>query len=107
MSTLKGLHLETYLALGRGGHLDTDPVPRFVEREFRRYFECAILACGFARAKCSEWGHDFLIALPDGKTSAMAAGTSTQVPSEAAACLPTGRSTAPMQHRAAETVHRS
>jgi Transposase zinc-binding domain/Putative transposase len=55
-------HLETYLALARGGSLDTDPVPRFVEREFRRYLECGILAHGFARARCSECGHDSLIA---------------------------------------------
>lgn len=58
----------TYLALPRGESRDTDLVPRFVERELRRYLECAILACGFARAKCSECGHDFLIALPDGET---------------------------------------
>jgi hypothetical protein len=30
-------HLETYLALARAGDLDADAVPRFVEREFRRY----------------------------------------------------------------------
>jgi hypothetical protein len=34
-------------------------VPAYVEREFRRYLECGILAHGFARARC---GHDFLIA---------------------------------------------
>jgi DNA-directed RNA polymerase subunit RPC12/RpoP len=55
-------HLETYLALAREGELDADAVPRFVEREFRRYLECGILAHGFARARCSECGHDFLIA---------------------------------------------
>jgi hypothetical protein len=55
-------HLETYLARAREGSLDTDPVPRFIEREFRRYLECGILAHGFARARCSGCGHDFLIA---------------------------------------------
>lgn len=34
-------YLETYLALAREGYLDTDPVPRFVEREFR----CASGCC--------------------------------------------------------------
>jgi len=55
-------HLETYLALAREGHTDGDGVPPYVEREFRRYLECGILAHGFARARCGECGHDFLIA---------------------------------------------
>jgi anaerobic ribonucleoside-triphosphate reductase len=33
-----------------------------VEREFRRYLECGILAYGFARARCPDCGHDFLVA---------------------------------------------
>ena len=37
-------------------------MPEHVEREFRRYLECGILAHGFARARCGECGHDFLIA---------------------------------------------
>ncbi len=36
--------------------------PAYVEREFRRYLECGILANGFARARCAKCGHDFLIA---------------------------------------------
>ncbi len=32
------------------------------EREFRRTLECGILAHGFARARCADCGHDFLIA---------------------------------------------
>jgi hypothetical protein len=36
--------------------------PRFVERDLRKYLECGILARGFARARCGECGHDFLIA---------------------------------------------
>jgi Transposase zinc-binding domain/Putative transposase len=55
--------LETYLAASRTAEdADFDPVPRFVEREFRRYLECGILAHGFARARCAQCGHDFLIA---------------------------------------------
>ncbi len=56
-------HLETYLSLARTAEdADFDPVPRFVEREFRRYLECGVLAHGSARARCSACGHDFLIA---------------------------------------------
>ena len=55
-------HFETWLALTRDGAGDDDPVPDHVEREFRRYLECGILAHGFARARCGECGHDFLIA---------------------------------------------
>ena len=55
-------NLETYLALGREGHPGGDGVPQYVEREFRRYLECGILAHGFARARCAECGHDLLIA---------------------------------------------
>jgi hypothetical protein len=55
-------HLETYLALAREGRTDGHNVQQYVEGEFRRYLECGILAHGFARARCGECGHDFLIA---------------------------------------------
>jgi hypothetical protein len=55
-------HLETWLAHCRDSHDDDGPVPEYVEREFRRYLECGILAYGFARARCGQCGHDFLIA---------------------------------------------
>lgn len=55
-------HLETYLALAREDDWDGQRVPAYVEREFRRYLECGILAYGFARARCSDCGHDFLVA---------------------------------------------
>jgi len=54
-------HLETWLVPCRDGH-DTGSVPEHVAREFRRYLECGILAHGFARARCGDCGHDFLIA---------------------------------------------
>ncbi len=38
-------------------------MPAHVEREFRRYVECGILAHGFARARSPECDHDFLVAL--------------------------------------------
>ncbi len=55
-------HFATWLALTREGAVDGDPVPAHVEREFRRYLTCGILAHGFARARCGDCGHDFLIA---------------------------------------------
>ncbi len=55
-------HLETYLALACEGDWDGHAVPGYVERELRRYLECGILAYGFARARCPECGHDFLVA---------------------------------------------
>ena len=55
-------HLETWLALRRGDFDDADVVAGDVAREFRRYLECGILAHGFARARCAQCGHDFLIA---------------------------------------------
>ncbi len=37
-------------------------VPALSEREFRRYLDCGILAHGFARARCADCGHDFIVA---------------------------------------------
>jgi hypothetical protein len=54
-------YFETYLSLSSDGW-DDNPVPAYVEREFRRYLECGILAHGFSRARCPECGHDFLVA---------------------------------------------
>ena len=55
-------HLETWLAHCREGRDEAWSVPEYVEREFRRYLECGILARGFARAYCDGCGHDFLVA---------------------------------------------
>ena len=33
-----------------------------VERDFRRYLECGVLAHGFARAPCGQCGHDLPVA---------------------------------------------
>lgn len=55
-------HLETYLALAGEEDRAGQPVPAYVEREFRRYLQCGILAYGFARARCPDCGHDFLVA---------------------------------------------
>ncbi len=53
-------HLETYLSLADDPA--GDGLPRYVERDFRKYLDCGILARGFARARCAECGHDFLVA---------------------------------------------
>ncbi len=53
-------HLATWLALHDDGTGET--APAVTEREFRRYLECGILAHGFARARCADCGHDFLVA---------------------------------------------
>ncbi|MBW2281154.1 MAG: transposase [Deltaproteobacteria bacterium] len=52
-------NLETFLARAR----ERDrPVPRFVELELRAYLECGLLCHGFIRVRCSECGHDRLVA---------------------------------------------
>jgi hypothetical protein len=54
-------HLETFLARSS----ESDPtgygLPEWVERDFRGYLECGILAHGFARARCEDRGHERLI----------------------------------------------
>jgi len=54
-------HLETFLALCRNDWEDERILPH-AERELRAYLECGILAYGFARVRCGECGHDFLVA---------------------------------------------
>ncbi|MGH8252059.1 MAG: transposase [Steroidobacteraceae bacterium] len=55
-------HLETWLARSRDADPDGDPIPSHIERELRGYLECGLLACGFARVRCGDCGHDFLVA---------------------------------------------
>jgi hypothetical protein len=37
------------------------PLPRFVEREFRKFLSCGILAEGFTRIRCPECGFERLL----------------------------------------------
>ena len=53
-------HLATWLA--RHDYGQGRSAPALTEREFRRYLECGILAHGFARARCADCGHDFIVA---------------------------------------------
>ena len=54
-------HLETFLAQAAEADTLGEGVPSWVERDFRGYLECGILAYGFARARCEECGHERLI----------------------------------------------
>ncbi len=54
-------HLETFLGSALDESGESTALPH-VEKAFRRYLECGILAYGFARAYCDECGHDFLVA---------------------------------------------
>lgn len=58
--TVQG-HLASRLEFTRDSASGTS-VPAYFEREFRRYLDRGILAHGFARARCGQCGHDFLIA---------------------------------------------
>ncbi len=55
-------HLETWLALAHANEHKGNPIPWYVERDFRQYLSCGILANGFARVRCADCGQDFLVA---------------------------------------------
>ncbi len=55
-------HLETFLAQAAESDAMGAGVPSWVERDFRAYLRCGILAHGFARARCAGCGYDFLVA---------------------------------------------
>jgi len=59
-------HYKTWLDLasvgqfdGQGAHCSPKP---YVRKAFEKYLECGIFAHGFARARCDDCGHDFLVA---------------------------------------------
>ena len=55
-------HLETFLAESAEGEAEGWSVPSWVERDFRAYLRCGILAHGFARIRCDACGHERLLA---------------------------------------------
>jgi hypothetical protein len=55
-------NLETFLDDASARHESGAGYPRFVEREFRRYLGCGILAMGFARLRCPSCGFERLVA---------------------------------------------
>ena len=63
-------HLETFLAHAAESDPMGDGVPSWVERDFRAYLRCGILAHGFARARCAGCGYDFLVAFSCGSRGA-------------------------------------
>ena len=52
--------LETFLCMADEAY--QRPLPRYVQQEFQKYLRCGILACGFARAYCSQSGTSMLVA---------------------------------------------
>jgi hypothetical protein len=54
-------HLETSLARAAEADPLGNGVLRWVEKDFRAYLRCGILAHGFARARCQDCGHERLI----------------------------------------------
>jgi hypothetical protein len=54
-------HLETFLARAAEADPLGNGVPWWVERDFRAYLRCGILAHGFARVRCEDCGHERLI----------------------------------------------
>ena len=55
-------HLETFLEEAREKSASGRGCPEFVERDFRRYLGCGILARGFARLRCPSCGSERLVA---------------------------------------------
>ena len=55
-------NLETFLDDARLRSATGAGYPEFIEREFRRYLDCGILARGFARIRCASCGFERLVA---------------------------------------------
>lgn len=59
-------HYETWLELASAGQFDGQGDCRtpkaYVRKAFAKYLECGIFAHGFARARCDDCGHDYLVA---------------------------------------------
>ena len=54
-------NLETFLACAREECPDHDPIPKHVEKTFRKYLQCGVLCWGAGRCRCASCGHDFLV----------------------------------------------
>ena len=59
-------HYESWLELASAGQFDGQgdhhSPKSYVRKAFEKYLECGIFAHGFARARCGDCGHDFLVA---------------------------------------------
>ena len=54
--------LESFLEAARARSASGRGLPAFVERDFRAYLDCGILARGFARVRCPDCGFERLVA---------------------------------------------
>jgi hypothetical protein len=54
-------HLATFLDEARANSAHGFGLPGFVEREFREYLACGVLAHGFARVRCTSCGDEHLV----------------------------------------------
>ena len=54
-------HLATFLEDARAKSVHGFGLPGFVEREFREYLGCGVLARGFARVRCGSCGDEYLL----------------------------------------------
>lgn len=55
-------NLETWLARSYDELNSEKTIPAHVEKEFRHYLDCGILAHGFARVRCEGCGYNYLVA---------------------------------------------
>jgi len=55
-------HLETFLATAEREDSRGWGTPSWVERDFRAYLRCGVLAHGFGRIRCDSCGHERLLA---------------------------------------------
>ena len=60
-------HLEPFLAYTREHY--RKPLPKYVERELRRYISCGDLRAGFTRIRCPRCRHEFLVGFSCGGRS--------------------------------------
>ena len=55
-------YLESFLQNTQSNHSEASSgLPRFVERELRKFMDCGFISRGFARVRCMECGKDELV----------------------------------------------
>ena len=55
-------HLESFLEEGRRSSEHGEGYPAYVEQTFRRFLSCGVMACGAAKMRCAECGHEMFVA---------------------------------------------
>ncbi|MBW2737231.1 MAG: transposase zinc-binding domain-containing protein [Deltaproteobacteria bacterium] len=56
-------HLESFLEEGRRRSAHGEGYPAYVERTFRSFLTCGVMACGCAKLRCAECGHEMFVAV--------------------------------------------